>query len=215
MSAGILPGGTRRGGSSASGPVHVEVTPPAEQRFPSPRARSPQVPSGAAAPPWIVDNIARLCDMNLLLHGLGGADAPTPVTVDDALRSDPGRRFDMVLTNPPFGKKSSVTVANAVGGGRATKPHDRSGRLLGHDLERAAQFPPAREDIAEDGRARRDRRAGQRPVRGRRGRDDQGVGCSTTTRSTTLLGLPTGIFYAQGVKANVLFFDRKPAAETP
>src|SRR5881227_3064226 len=31
----------------------------------------------------------------------------------------------------------------------------------------------------------------------------------------TLLRLPTGIFYAQGVKADVLFFDRKPAAEKP
>ena len=31
----------------------------------------------------------------------------------------------------------------------------------------------------------------------------------------TLLRLPTGIFYKQGVKANVLFFDRKPASETP
>src|SRR5439155_18365716 len=31
----------------------------------------------------------------------------------------------------------------------------------------------------------------------------------------TLLRLPTGIFYAQGVNANVLFFDRKPAAEKP
>jgi type I restriction-modification system DNA methylase subunit len=31
----------------------------------------------------------------------------------------------------------------------------------------------------------------------------------------TLLRLPTGIFYAQGVKANVLFFDRKPLSETP
>ena len=31
----------------------------------------------------------------------------------------------------------------------------------------------------------------------------------------TLLRLPTGIFYAQGVKANVLFFDRKPASATP
>ena len=31
----------------------------------------------------------------------------------------------------------------------------------------------------------------------------------------TLLRLPTGIFYAQGVKANVLFFDRKPAQEAP
>ena len=34
-------------------------------------------------------------------------------------------------------------------------------------------------------------------------------------RSITLLRLPTGIFYAQGVKANVLFFDRKPAQEKP
>ena len=31
----------------------------------------------------------------------------------------------------------------------------------------------------------------------------------------TLLRLPTGLFYAQGVKANVLFFERKPASETP
>jgi type I restriction enzyme M protein len=31
----------------------------------------------------------------------------------------------------------------------------------------------------------------------------------------TLLRLPTGIFYAQGVKANVLFFDKKPARERP
>jgi len=31
----------------------------------------------------------------------------------------------------------------------------------------------------------------------------------------TILRLPTGIFYAQGVKANVIFFDRKPASETP
>src|SRR5256714_11373142 len=31
----------------------------------------------------------------------------------------------------------------------------------------------------------------------------------------TLLRLPTGVFYAQGVKANVLFFDRKPPTESP
>ena len=30
----------------------------------------------------------------------------------------------------------------------------------------------------------------------------------------TLLRLPTGIFYAQGVKANVIFFDAKPASKT-
>ena len=31
----------------------------------------------------------------------------------------------------------------------------------------------------------------------------------------TLLRLPTGLFYAQGVKANVLFFEKKPASESP
>jgi type I restriction enzyme M protein len=63
----------------------------------------------------IVDNTARLCVMNLLLHGIGSEDAPSPVLVDDALKADPGERFDMVLTNPPFGRKSSMTFVNAGG----------------------------------------------------------------------------------------------------
>lgn len=40
------------------------------------------------------------------------------------------------------------------------------------------------------------------------------VACCTTAACTRSL-LPTGIFYAQGVKANVLFFDKKPASEPP
>jgi type I restriction enzyme M protein len=43
-----------------------------------------------------------------------------------------------------------------------------------------------------------------------RSRNDEG-----RWRPPQNLRLPTGIFYAQGVKANVLFFDRKPASETP
>ena len=61
----------------------------------------------------IVDNVSRLCVMNLYLHGIGGDDSP--ITVGDTLVSDPGTRFDMVLTNPPFGKKSSITVVNEEG----------------------------------------------------------------------------------------------------
>jgi type I restriction-modification system DNA methylase subunit len=49
----------------------------------------------------------RLCVMNLFLHGIGGDDSP--IVVGDALISDPGERFEFVLTNPPFGKKSSIT----------------------------------------------------------------------------------------------------------
>lgn len=61
----------------------------------------------------IVDAVARLCVMNLYLHGIGGEESP--VVVGDSLVSDTGERFDMVLTNPPFGKKSSITIVNGEG----------------------------------------------------------------------------------------------------
>ena len=63
----------------------------------------------------IVENTARLCVMNLLLHGIGAEDAPSPIEADDSLRGDPGERFDMVLTNPPFGRKSSLMFVNVEG----------------------------------------------------------------------------------------------------
>jgi type I restriction enzyme M protein len=63
----------------------------------------------------IVDTAARLCVMNLLLHGIGAEDADSPITVDDSLKGDPGYRYEMVLTNPPFGKKSSMTFVNTEG----------------------------------------------------------------------------------------------------
>ena len=66
----------------------------------------------------IVDNTARLCAMNLLLHGITAAEAESPIRVDDALKADPGLRFEMVLTNPPFGKKSSVTIVGENGESR-------------------------------------------------------------------------------------------------
>jgi type I restriction enzyme M protein len=57
----------------------------------------------------IVDSVVRLCAMNLLLHGIGpsGIETEPPVSTDDSLRADPGDRFDLVLTNPPFGKNLS------------------------------------------------------------------------------------------------------------
>jgi type I restriction enzyme M protein len=75
----------------------------------------------------IVDGVARLCVMNLYLHGIGGpasAEASasrdeSPIGVGDSLISDPGDRFNIVLTNPPFGKKSSITIVN--GEGKADK----------------------------------------------------------------------------------------------
>jgi type I restriction enzyme M protein len=163
----------------------------------------------------IVDNTARLCQMNLLLHGIGAPEADSPIRSGlDALQSDPGERFEMVLTNPPFGKKSSYTVIN--GEGRAEREDlvyvrddfwaSTSNKQLNFVQHvktllnihgKAAVVVP--DNVLFEG------------------------GAGETVRRKllhecevhTLLRLPTGIFYAQGVKANVLFFDRKPASETP
>ena len=73
--------------------------------------------SGSSGTPlhgWeIVDSAARLCAMNLYLHGIGGDE--TNITVDDSLRAHPGVNYDLVLTNPPFGRKSSLTFVNSEG----------------------------------------------------------------------------------------------------
>lgn len=54
----------------------------------------------------LVDGTARLAAMNLLLHGVGTPDGPSPVEVGDALAADPGRRYSVVLSNPPFGRRA-------------------------------------------------------------------------------------------------------------
>ena len=162
----------------------------------------------------IVDNTARLCVMNLLLHGIGAEDADSPISVEDALKADPGDRYEMVLTNPPFGRKSSVTVVNAQG---ETEREDLV--ILRDDFWSSTSnkqlnfVQHVKTLLAIGGRA-----AVVVP-------DNvlfEGGAGETVRRKLleecdvhTLLRLPTGIFYAQGVKANVLFFDRKPAAEAP
>lgn len=160
----------------------------------------------------IADAVARLSVMNLYLHGIGGDESI--VDVDDSLQSDRGERFDMVLTNPPFGRKSSITVVNE--SGKASKDaivYERddfwattSNKQLNFVQHiktilkingRAAVIVP--DNVLFEG------------------------GAGETVRKKllhecevhTLLRLPTGVFYAQGVKANVIFFDRKPASETP
>ena len=61
----------------------------------------------------IVDGAARLGVMNLYLRGIGGDE--TNIVVDDSLRDKPSVNFDIVLTNPPFGRKSSLTFVNTEG----------------------------------------------------------------------------------------------------
>ena len=66
----------------------------------------------------LVQSTARLAAMNLMLHGIGrnaGSDKSVPIVVADALAADPGERFEVVLANPPFGKKSSTMITGAEG----------------------------------------------------------------------------------------------------
>lgn len=160
----------------------------------------------------IVDNTARMCVMNLYLHGIGGDESP--VTVDDSLRSKPSEFFQMVLTNPPFGKKSSITVMNENGKAeKDTITYEREDFWATTSNKQLNFVQHVKSILEMHGRA-----AIVVP-------DNvlfEGGAGETVRRKLlhecdvhTLLRLPTGIFYAQGVKANVLFFDRKPASEKP
>jgi type I restriction enzyme M protein len=160
----------------------------------------------------IVDTAARLCVMNLFLHGIGGEESP--IVVGDSLISDPSDRFEMVLTNPPFGKKSSITIVN--GEGKAAKDsltYERDDFWATTSNKQLNFLQHVKTLLKINGKA-----AIVLP--------DNVLfegGAGETVRKKllhecdvhTLLRLPTGVFYAQGVKANVLFFDRKPASEKP
>ncbi|MEX1006363.1 MAG: class I SAM-dependent DNA methyltransferase [Acidimicrobiia bacterium] len=162
----------------------------------------------------IVDNTARLCAMNLLLHGIGSPEANSPIRVEDALAGDPGERFGMVLTNPPFGKKSSITVVSSDGESqRETLTYYRDD-FWATTSNKQLNFVQHVKTLLEIG--------GRAAVVVPDNVLFEGGAGETVRRKLlhdcevhTLLRLPTGVFYAQGVKANVLFFDRKPASETP
>jgi type I restriction enzyme M protein len=160
----------------------------------------------------IVDNVVRLCVMNLYLHGIGGDESP--IKTGDALILDPGDRFDMVLTNPPFGKKSSYTIVNGEGkADKNTQTYDRDDFWATTSNKQLNFLQHVKTLLKINGKAAIvvpdnvlfEGGAGE-TVRKK---------LLAETDVHTLLRLPTGVFYAQGVKANVLFFDRKQASEKP
>ena len=159
----------------------------------------------------LVQSTARLCAMNLMLHGIG-SDENLPIMVSDSLAADPGDRFNIVLTNPPFGKKSSTTIVN--GKGQISKEKDTIERedFWSTTSNKQLNFVQhVKTLLKQNGRAGIvvpdnvlfEGGAGEN-IRRKLLHD-----CEVHT----LLRLPTGLFYAQGVKANVIFFDRKPASE--
>ena len=159
----------------------------------------------------IVDEVVRLCAMNLYLHGVGNGGSP--VYQGDALSGDNGNRFDVVLTNPPFGKKSSYKVVGEDGQVSTERENyeredfkfttsNKQFNFLQHIMTvmeangRAGVVLPDNV-LFEAGRA----------GEGIRKRLLEGFNFHT------LLRLPTGIWYSPGVKANVLFFDKRPASK--
>ena len=159
----------------------------------------------------IVPTTFKLCLMNLYLHNIGDIYGKIPVTLGDALLMDTGERYDYVLTNPPFGKKSSITFTNEEGEQEDedlvynrqdfwTTSSNKQLNFVQHintilkATGKAAVVVP--DNVLFEGGA-------GETVRRK---------LLETTDLHTILRLPTGIFYKQGVKANVIFFDKRPAS---
>ena len=161
----------------------------------------------------LVQATARVCAMNMMLHGIG-SEKSVPVVVGDALAADPGERYQVVLANPPFGKKSSTVIVGEDGRSSTEKDTIERDDFWATTSNKQLNFVQHIKTLLEkNGRA-----AVVLP--------DNVLfegGAGETIRKKllhecdvhTLLRLPTGLFYAQGVKANVLFLEKKGASETP
>ena len=162
----------------------------------------------------IVTGTRRLCLMNMLLHGIGEMMGETAISPADALISPSSETFDYVLANPPFGKKSSMSFTNADGEQEtddltynrqdfwATTSNKQLNfvqhiRTMLKTTGRTAIIVP--DNVLFEGGA-------GETIRRR---------LLQTTDLHTILRLPTGIFYRPGVKANVIFFDNRPASPDP
>ncbi len=152
----------------------------------------------------IVPEVVRLCAMNMYLHG--AARTENPITRADALINKYGE-YEVVLTNPPFGKKQGYKIVGPEGEIETEREEYSRPDFIKTTSNKQLNFlQHIMSVLTIDGRC-----AVVLP-------DNvlfEGSGSDIRKRLLdmydfhTLLRLPTGIFYKQGVKANVLFFDRK------
>ncbi len=156
----------------------------------------------------IVDEVVRLCAMNMYLHGIGNGESP--IACRDALAFDPGDRYDVILTNPPFGRKSSYRVIGEDGEVDTER----------EDYEREDfKFTTSNKQLNFLQHIMTIMQMGGRAVvvlpdnvLFEAGSAGEGIRRRLLERFDfhTLVRLPTGIFYKPGVKANVLFFNKHP-----
>ena len=162
----------------------------------------------------IVASTRRLALMNLFLHNIGDIDSDNFISPADALISASPDKYDYVLANPPFGKKSSMTFTNEEGEQeKEDLTYNRQDFWVTTSNKQLNFLQHIRTMLKTTGKAA--------VVLPDNVLFEGGVGETVrkklleTTDLHTILRLPTGIFYAQGVKANVLFFDGKPASKNP
>lgn len=162
----------------------------------------------------IVAGTRRLALMNLFLHNIGDIDSENFISPNDSLITDTGVRYDYVLANPPFGKKSSMTFTNEEGEQeKEDLTYNRQDFWVTTSNKQLNFVQHIRTMLKTTGKAA--------VVLPDNVLFEGGVGETVrkklleTTDLHTIFRLPTGIFYANGVKANVLFFDGKPSSKNP
>jgi len=153
--------------------------------------------------------VVRLYAMHLCLHDIAGSESP--VEGRDALLGAGGQTFEVVLTNPPFGKRQSYRIVRDDGEiDTEREDYDRQDFFVTTSNKQLNFLQHIMTILAENGRAG--------VVMPDNVLFEGGVGETIQRRLLknfdfhTLLRLPTGIFYKQGVKANVLFFDKRPVS---
>lgn len=155
----------------------------------------------------IVSSTARLCFMNLFLHGVGDMQKTPDINIVDSLLEPPSEKPNIILANPPFGKSSSYTITNDKKLGEQedfkyradfwTTTSNKQLAFVQHivailqDKGKAAIVLP--DNVLFEGGA-------GETIRKK---------LLEETNLHTILRLPTGIFYANGVKCNVLFLEKK------
>ncbi len=160
----------------------------------------------------IVANTRRMCLMNMFLHNIGEIDGESLVLSTDALVSSPAVTVDYVFANPPFGKKSSMSFTN-------DDDEQETDELTYNRQDFWATTSNKQLNFVQHIRSMLNT-SGQAAVVVPDNVLFEGGAGETVRRKLlqatdlhTILRLPTGIFYAQGVKANVLFFDNKKASK--
>ena len=162
----------------------------------------------------IVANTRRLCLMNMFLHNIGEIDGDVLISPNDSLVAPSSQSFDYVLANPPFGKKSSMSFTNEEG-------EEETDDLTYNRQDFWATTSNKQLNFVQHIRTMLKTTGCAAVVVPDNVLFEGGAGETVrqnllkTAELHTILRLPTGIFYAQGVKANVLFFDNHEASKDP